>query len=51
MVLQNGLNVICPRECLMYTYNMVQAVNCDLLLYADDTGLIFPHKDIKIIEH
>ena len=29
---------------------MVQAVNCDLLLYADDTGLIFQHKDINIIE-
>ena len=28
---------------------MVQAVNCDLLLYADDTGLIFQHKDINII--
>ena len=26
---------------------MVQAVNCDLLLYADDTGFIFQHKDIK----
>ena len=29
---------------------MVQAVNCDLLLYADDIGLIFQHKDINIIE-
>ena len=29
---------------------MVQAVNCDLLLYADDTDLIFQHKDISIIE-
>ena len=29
---------------------MVQAVNCDLLLYADDMGLIFQHKDINIIE-
>ena len=28
---------------------MVQAVNCDLL-YADDMGLIFQHKDINIIE-
>ena len=28
---------------------MVQAVNCDLL-YADDTGLIFQHNDINIIE-
>ena len=30
---------------------MVPAVNCDLLLYADDTGLICQHKDINIIEH
>ena len=30
---------------------MVQAVTYDLLLYADDTGLIFQHKDINIIEH
>ena len=29
---------------------MVQAVTCDLLLYADDTGLIFQYKDISIIE-
>ena len=29
---------------------MVQAVNCDLLLYADDMGLIFQHKGINIIE-
>ena len=36
---------------LLYINDMVQAVNCDLLLYADDTGLIFQHKDINIIEH
>ena len=29
---------------------MVQAVNCDLL-YVDNTGLIFQHKDINIVEH
>ena len=29
---------------------MVQAVNRDLLLYADDAGLIFQHKGINIIE-
>ena len=29
---------------------MVQAVNCGLLIYADDTGLIFQHMDINIIE-
>ena len=35
---------------LLYVNDMVQAVNCDLLLYADDTGLIFQNKDINIIE-
>ena len=29
---------------------MVQAVDCSLLLYADDTGLISQHMDINIIE-
>ena len=29
---------------------MVQAVDCGLLLYADDTGLISQHMDINIIE-
>ena len=40
-----------PLLFLLYVNDMVQAVNCDLLLYADDTGLIFQHKDINIIEH
>ena len=29
---------------------MPQAVDCELLLYADDTYLIFQHKDITGIE-
>ena len=29
---------------------MVQAINCELRLYADNTGLIFQHKEINIIE-
>ena len=29
---------------------MPQAVDCELLLYADDTCLIFQHKDITQIE-
>ena len=28
----------------LYVNDMVQAVNCDLLIYADDKGLIFQHK-------
>ena len=30
---------------LKYVNDMVQAVNCDLLIYADDTSLIFQHKE------
>ena len=53
-------NVICgvsqgsilrPLLFLLYVNDMVQAVNCDLLLYADDAGLIFQHNNINIIEH
>ena len=40
--------VVTPRRQVNYT---VQAVNCDLLFYVDDTGLIFQRKDINIIEH
>ena len=36
---------------MWYVNDMVQAVNCYRLLYADDTGLICQHKDINIIEH
>ena len=35
---------------LLYVNNMVQTINCDLLLNADDTGLIFQYKDINIKE-
>ena len=42
-------SILGPLLFLLYV-NMLQAVNCDLLLYADDTGLIFQHKDINIIE-
>ena len=43
-------SILGPLLFLLYVNDMVQAVNCDLLLYADDTGLIFQHKDINIIE-
>ena len=42
--------ILGPLLFLLYVNDMVQAINCDLLLYADDTGLIFQHKDINIIE-
>ena len=35
---------------LLYINDMPQAVNCELILYADDTCLIFQHKDVKVIE-
>ena len=44
-------SILGPLLFLLYVNDMVQVVNCDLLLYADDTGLIFQHKDINIIEH
>ena len=43
-------SILIPFLFLLYVNDMVQAVNCDLLLYADDTGLIFQYKDINIIE-
>ena len=43
-------SILGPLLFLLYVNDMVQAVNCDLLLYADDMGLIFQHKDINIIE-
>ena len=43
-------SVLRPLLLLLFINDMVQAVNCDLLLYVDDTGLIFQHKDINIIE-
>ena len=43
-------SILGPLLFLLYVNDMVPAVNCDLLLYTDDTGLIFQHKDINIIE-
>ena len=43
-------SILGPPLFLLYLNDMVQAVNCDLLLYADETGLNFQHKDINIIE-
>ena len=44
-------SILGPLLLLLYVNDTVQAVNCDLLLNADDTGLIFQHMDINVIEH
>ena len=40
-------SILGPLLFLLYLNDMVQAVNCDLLFYADDTGLTFQHTDIN----
>ena len=35
---------------LLYVNDMPQALSCDLLIYADDSCLIFQYKDVKEIE-
>ena len=44
-------SILGPLLFLLYINDMPQAVKCELLLYADDTCLIFQHKDIKEIEN
>jgi len=43
-------SILGPLLFLLYVNDMPQAVECDLLHYADDTCLIFQHKDITEIE-
>ena len=43
-------SILGPLLFLLYINDMPQSVNCELLLYADDTCLIFQHCDIKEIE-
>ena len=42
-------SILGPLLFLLYINDMPQAVDCELLLYADDTCLIFHHKDITEI--
>lgn len=35
---------------LLYVNYIKQAVNCDLFLYADDSCLVYQHKDVNKIE-
>ena len=38
--------ILGPLLFLLYVNAMAQAVNCDLLLYADDIGFIFQHSTL-----
>ena len=42
-------SILGPLLFLLYVNDMPQAIQCDLLLYADDSVLIFSHKDIDVI--
>ena len=42
--------ILRPLIFLMYVNDMARAVDCDLLLYADDSYLIFRDKDIEKID-
>ena len=43
-------SILGPLLFLLYVNDMPQAVSCDLLLYADDSCLVFQGKDIDTIE-
>ena len=43
-------SILGPLLFLLYINDVPQAVDCELLLYADDICLIFQHKDITQIE-
>ena len=43
-------SILGPLLFLLYINDLPQAVDCELLLYADDTCLIFQHKEIHEIE-
>ena len=42
-------SILGPSLFLLYINDMPQAVNCDLFPYADDTCLLFQHKDLEQI--
>ena len=44
-------SILGPLLFLIYVNDMSQSVNCDLLLYADDSCLTVTHKDINYIEN
>ena len=44
-------SILGPLLFLLYVNDMSQSVSCDLLLYADDSCLVFEGKDIDEIEN
>ena len=42
-------SILGPLLFLIYINDMSQAVDSELLLYADDTCLVFQHKNVKTI--
>ena len=43
-------SILGPLLFLLYVNDMKQAVDCDLFLYADDSCLVYQHKDVSKIE-
>ena len=43
-------SILRPLLFLLYVNDMNQAVDCDLFLYADDSCLVYQHKDVSKIE-
>ena len=43
-------SILGPLLFLLYVNNLKQAVDCDLFLYADDSCLVYQHKDVKQME-
>ena len=44
-------SILGPLLFLLYVNDIPQSVECELLLYADDTCLIFQHKKVEVIEN
>ena len=42
-------SILRPLLFLLYINDMPQVVDCDLFLYADDTSLLYQHKDLDQI--
>ena len=43
-------SILGPLLFLLYVNDMPQAVDCELFLYADDSCLVYQHRDVKAID-